>query len=65
MKEIFEKIKEINEEGVTVLIVEQHVSGALQLASRAYVLEHGRIVLAGQAEELHHNEKVREAYLGI
>lgn len=65
VKEIFEKIKEINEEGVTVLIVEQHVSGALQLASRAYVLEHGRIVLAGQAEELHHNEKVREAYLGI
>lgn len=65
VKEIFEKIREINEQGMTILLVEQHVYGALNLASRAYVLEHGKIVLQDDAKKLLNNDAIREAYLGI
>ena len=64
VKEIFSIIREINEEGTTILLVEQNARMALQVASRAYVLETGRIVLDGLAKELAMNEGVKKAYLG-
>jgi branched-chain amino acid transport system ATP-binding protein len=63
--EVFEVIKQINQEGVTILLVEQNVHHALELAHRGYVLETGRIVLEGKSEELLQNEHVRTAYLGF
>lgn len=65
VEEIFQKIKEINELGTTILLVEQQVHGALNLASRAYVLEHGKIVLHDQCDILLNSSEIREAYLGI
>jgi len=64
VRAIFETIKEINERGVTILLVEQNARAALRLADRGYVLETGRIVLSGTAEELMRDERVRKAYLG-
>jgi branched-chain amino acid transport system ATP-binding protein len=65
VREIFDLIQAINrEEGLTVLVVEQNASLALQLAQRAYVLEVGRVVLEGESEELARNESVRKSYLG-
>jgi branched-chain amino acid transport system ATP-binding protein len=61
---IFKTIKEISQSGVTVLLVEQNAKAALKLANRAYVLEVGKIVLSGKAEELLASEKIQEAYLG-
>lgn len=64
VKEVFEIIKTINEEGKTVLLVEQNAYAALKIADAAYVLEVGSIVLSGTGDELLRNPKVREAYLG-
>lgn len=64
VKEIFNIIKEINESGTTVLLVEQNANMALSIADKAYVLETGRIALAGTAQELASSEAVRKAYLG-
>lgn len=64
VKEIFNIIKEINESGTTVLLVEQNANMALSIADKAYVLETGRIALAGTAQELTSSEAVRKAYLG-
>jgi len=61
---IFKTIKEINREGITVLLVEQNARAALKLSSRGYVLENGRVALQGKGEELLNNEEVRKAYLG-
>ncbi|MBI5166753.1 MAG: ABC transporter ATP-binding protein [candidate division NC10 bacterium] len=65
VKEIFETIKAISREGVTLLLVEQNVQQALGLANRAYVLENGRIVLEGAGKELLENDHVKRAYLGL
>jgi branched-chain amino acid transport system ATP-binding protein len=65
VNEIFTIIKEINQGGVTVLLVEQNVVQALSLAGRAYVLENGRIVLEGPGKELIDNPKVQKAYLAL
>ena len=62
--EIFRMIAAINRAGATILLVEQNASMALSVASRAYVLETGEIVLSGEATGLRENPKVREAYLG-
>jgi branched-chain amino acid transport system ATP-binding protein len=62
--EVFNIVGEINQTGVTVLLVEQNVRHALGLASRAYVLESGRVVLSGRGEELLNNPEVQSAYLG-
>jgi len=62
---IFNLVKRINEEGVTVLLVEQNVMQTLAICDRAYVLENGRVVLKGAGRELMHNDHVKEAYLGI
>lgn len=64
VKEIFQIIKEINEAGTTILVVEQNANMALSIAHRAYVLETGKIVLSGTAKELSESEEVRKAYLG-
>jgi branched-chain amino acid transport system ATP-binding protein len=62
--EIFRLIADINRAGTTILLVEQNANMALSVAGRAYVLETGRIVLSGSADDLLENPKVREAYLG-
>jgi len=64
VEEIFETIEQINEEGVTVLLVEQNAHMALSVAHRGYVLETGVILLEGSADELRANPRVQEAYLG-
>lgn len=64
VQEIFNIIKEINEAGTTILLVEQNANMALSIANKAYVLETGRIVLSGTAKELQESPEVRKAYLG-
>ncbi len=64
VEEIFRIIQEINQQGTSILLVEQNAFMALQIAHRAYVLETGRIVLEGSAKELQKHPKVRAAYLG-
>jgi branched-chain amino acid transport system ATP-binding protein len=64
VNEIFRIIKDINQRGTTVLLVEQNAKMALAIASRAYVLETGKITLEGTGEELARSEQVRKAYLG-
>ena len=64
VKEIFSIVKEINQTGTTVLLVEQNANMALSIAHKAYVLETGRITLSGDAKELAASEEVRKAYLG-
>jgi branched-chain amino acid transport system ATP-binding protein len=64
VQKIFKTIREINREGVTVLLVEQNARAALALARRAYVMEGGRITLEGTGSGLLHNDVVRRAYLG-
>lgn len=61
---IFDIIKTLNQEGTTILLVEQNAARALSVANRGYVLETGRIILQGNAKELAANEDVRKAYLG-
>jgi branched-chain amino acid transport system ATP-binding protein len=61
---IFEVIQEVSTQGVTILLVEQNASRALQIADRGYVMESGLITLSGDAHALLHDPKVREAYLG-
>ena len=63
--EIFKLMRQINEEGVTVLLVEQNATQALELAERGYVLETGKLVLEGKGKELLKNEHVRKTYLGM
>jgi branched-chain amino acid transport system ATP-binding protein len=65
VKDIFNVIKRIKEEGTTVLIVEQNVKQTLAIADRVYVLENGRIALEGTGAELLNNEHVKTAYLGV
>ncbi len=64
VEHIFETITEINKQGVTILLVEQNIRAALELASRAYVIENGRVVGQGAHEDLLSFESVRSAYLG-
>jgi len=61
---IFEKIRQINEEGITVLLVEQNAKQALAISNRAYVLENGRVLASGTGEELAAEEQIVEYYLG-
>ncbi|QLG29799.1 ABC transporter ATP-binding protein (plasmid) [Halorarum halophilum] len=62
--DVFDAIERINEEGTTVLLVEQDVHNALRVADRGYVLESGRVSLSGSAEELADDERVAASYLG-
>jgi branched-chain amino acid transport system ATP-binding protein len=61
---IFEVIQQVSAQGVTILLVEQNASRALQIANRGYVMESGLITLQGDAQEMLHDPKVRAAYLG-
>jgi len=65
VREIFNTVREINQQGTTVLLVEQNVFNALEMAQEGYVLENGRIVLRGNSQDLLGNEYIKEAYLGI
>ncbi|HVO88295.1 MAG TPA: ABC transporter ATP-binding protein [Casimicrobiaceae bacterium] len=62
---MFRAIREVNEAGTAVLLVEQNVATALGIANRAYLLEEGRVVAEGAAESLFHDPRLREAYLGV
>lgn len=64
VQEIFAIIREVNRQGITILLVEQNAKMALKTADRAYVLETGRIKLSGDARELLRNDEVKKAYLG-
>ncbi|GAB7055823.1 MULTISPECIES: ABC transporter ATP-binding protein [Paenibacillus] len=64
VSDIFKVIRQINQEGTTVLIVEQNVRQVLKIADYGYVLESGQIVLSGEAQDLLHNDRVKDAYLG-
>jgi branched-chain amino acid transport system ATP-binding protein len=64
VQQIFEIIKEINRQGITILLVEQNALQALNVANRGYVMQTGRIILADTAANLAANEQVRQAYLG-
>jgi len=65
VQNIFEIIKLMNDQGVTIFLVEQNARQALELAHRAYILEQGRVVGTGTGKELLHNNEVRQAYLGF
>jgi branched-chain amino acid transport system ATP-binding protein len=65
VKELFKFIITLNEQGITILLVEQNVRHALEIADRAYLLENGRIVLEGARELFLHNDHVKKAYLGL
>jgi branched-chain amino acid transport system ATP-binding protein len=65
VQSVLQTIRDLNREGLTCVLVEQNVAVSLKLASRAYVLENGRITLTGTGEELLADDRVRQAYLGI
>jgi branched-chain amino acid transport system ATP-binding protein len=64
VQDVLRAIRDLNQEGLTCLLVEQNVAVSLKLASRAYVLENGRITLGGSGEELLDDDRVRRAFLG-
>jgi branched-chain amino acid transport system ATP-binding protein len=63
--EIFRIIRELRDQGITVLLIEQNVRHTLETADRAYVLENGRLCLEGDCDELLQSDYVRKAYLGL
>jgi len=65
VKEVFEVVRRVRDAGTTVLLVEQNVNRALEIADRGYVLETGRVVLQGPSADLLANPEVRTAYLGF
>jgi branched-chain amino acid transport system ATP-binding protein len=64
VREIFDALQQMNEGGVTIVVVEQNATLALRTAKHAYLLETGRVVLGGVAADLQANESVRRSYLG-
>jgi branched-chain amino acid transport system ATP-binding protein len=65
VQSVLQTVRDLNREGLTCVLVEQNVAVSLKLASRAYVLENGRVTLAGSGEELLADDRVRRAYLGL
>ena len=65
VQELLKTIRDLNRDGLTCVLVEQNVAVSLKLASRAYVLENGRVTLSGSGEELLADDRVRQAYLGM
>lgn len=63
--EVYDAIRKLNKDGITVLLVSQEVHKALEVANRAYIMESGRVVFGGPSDELLKNAKIKEAYLGI
>jgi len=64
-RDMLHAIRALNEKGLTILLVEQNVALSLKLARHGYVLENGRVVISGSGSELLHDERVRQAYLGL
>jgi branched-chain amino acid transport system ATP-binding protein len=62
---MFDIVRQIRNEGVSILLVEQNVKSALEVADRAYVIEHGRVVMEGLSSEVMKDERVQHAYLGV
>jgi branched-chain amino acid transport system ATP-binding protein len=65
VQEVLRTIRVLHERGLTILLVEQNVAVSLKISSRAYVLENGRIVMSGTGDKLLHDDRVRQAYLGL
>jgi branched-chain amino acid transport system ATP-binding protein len=65
VRRLFDAICQINRQGCTILLVEQHVHQALSMAGRGYVLERGVVVMEGEGKQLLKNERLKESYLGI
>jgi branched-chain amino acid transport system ATP-binding protein len=65
VNEIFEKLKRLNDQGLTILMAEQNVTGSMNFSKYTYVLENGHIALEGESEHLKSNDHIRECYLGI
>ncbi len=65
VQEVLHTIHVLNRRGLTILLVEQNVAVSLKISSRAYVLENGRIIMSGSGNELLHDDRVRQAYLGL
>jgi branched-chain amino acid transport system ATP-binding protein len=65
VQEVLHSIRLLNGRGLTILLVEQNVAVSLKISSRAYVLENGRIVMSGTGDKLLHDDRVRQAYLGL
>lgn len=65
VEEVFQIIQRLRDEGIAVFLIEQNVQQTLEIADRAYVLENGRITLAGESNRLLEDDRIREAYLGL
>jgi branched-chain amino acid transport system ATP-binding protein len=65
VQEVLHAIRRLNRDGLTVLLVEQNVAVSLKLSKHAYVLENGRVAMSGPGEQLLHDDRVRQAYLGL
>jgi branched-chain amino acid transport system ATP-binding protein len=65
VQEVFRTVRTLHERGLTILLVEQNVAVSLKLASRAYVLENGRVVMQGTGAALLADDRVRQAYMGL
>ena len=63
--EIFHIIEGLRDQGIAIFLIEQNVQQTLEIADRAYVLENGRVILAGKSEELLQEELIRKAYMGL
>ena len=62
---VFDTLRQINDDGVAVLLVEQNIRDSLNIANRAYVLEEGKIIIEGEGRELLSNDHIKEVYLGL
>ncbi|MGE0876854.1 MAG: ABC transporter ATP-binding protein, partial [Burkholderiales bacterium] len=65
VQEVLQTIRELNRKGMTILLVEQNVAVSLKISQQAYVLENGRVVMSGAGPDLLHDDRVRQAYLGL
>lgn len=65
VEKVLDTLRKINEDGVTILLVEQNIRDSLNIANRGYVLEEGKIIIEGEGRELLHNDHIKEVYLGI
>ena len=65
VEKVLDTVRKINEEGVTILLVEQNIRDSLDVANRGYVIEQGKIILEGQSKELLCNDHIKEVYLGL
>jgi branched-chain amino acid transport system ATP-binding protein len=65
VEKVLDTVSKINEDGVTVLLIEQNIRSSLEIADRAYVLEEGKIIIEGESRELLNNNHIKEVYLGL